>query len=322
MNHGRTMVRIDPIDFPQLAILCRGNADLPDFSINSRPNPINPQQGLHCLSVAAAFHVEGMPKSSPSRRTTSKAPPRMAAIRAMLAQFGGGRQAFSLFDHLPDLDFFVKDAEGCFVAGNRGLLKRLGFSTEEELQGLTDADIHPARVAREIREDDERVMRTQEPLIDRVEALYARSQAKNWYVTTKLPVMGANGKVIGIMGFVRPYRRGEKSVPGAERLERVVAHIHAHHAKPLSVDELAKIAHLSVRQLHRQFRSVFGMSTQTFIVRTRVQAASDDLLLTEKPLSEIAFEHGFCDQSAFSRRFAEHTGETPLRFRQRSRRAL
>ena len=124
------------------------------------------------------------------------------------------------------------------------------------------------------------------------------------------------------MGFVRPYRRGEKSVPGAERLERVVNYIHENHAKPIAVDDLAKLACLSARQLHRQFRAVFGMSTQTFIVRTRVQAASDDLALTEKPLSEIAFEHGFCDQSAFSRRFAEHTGETPLRFRQRNRRSI
>jgi AraC-like DNA-binding protein len=63
------------------------------------------------------------------------------------------------------------------------------------------------------------------------------------------------------------------------------------------------------------------MSTQVFIVRTPVQAASDELLLTELPISEIALKHGFCDQSAFSRAFSEQTGETPLQFRRRHRRS-
>ncbi len=254
------------------------------------------------------------------------APSRDPAVarRRMQAEFFarmGGRQQFqALFDHLPDVHFFAKDADGHFVAGGAGLLQRLGFSREEELLGLTDADIHPARTAREIREDDLRVMQSGEPLLGRVEALFTRSQAKDWYVTTKLPIFDLHGAVIGIMGFVRPCRRDEKALPGAERIQPVVAHIQAEFARPIAAGELAKIANLSVRQLHRLFHEVFGMSTQAFIVRTRVQAASDALLLTGKPLADIAIEHGFCDQSAFCRRFAEHTGETPLRYRLRHRR--
>lgn len=104
----------------------------------------------------------------------------------------GGRQQFqALFDHLPDVHFFAKDADGRFVAGGAGVLQRLGFSREEELFGLTDADIHPARVAREIREDDLRVMQSRQPLLGRVEALFTRSQATDWYVTTKLPIYPA-----------------------------------------------------------------------------------------------------------------------------------
>ena len=244
----------------------------------------------------------------------------LAAQAAFLARMGCGNQFRALFDHLPDVDFFAKDIHGHFIAASAGLIRRLGFTREEEVLGLTDADIHPARVAEEIRADDLRVMTTREPLVDRVEALFTRSQAKDWYVTTKLPILDAAGDVIGIMGFVRPYLRDAAETPGAERLHAVIAHIHAHHGQPLAIPDLARIAHLSVRQLHRQFQAVFGMSTQTFLARTRVQAASDDLLLTGKSLAEIAQEHGFCDQSAFSRRFAEHTGETPLKYRQRQRR--
>jgi AraC-like DNA-binding protein len=243
-----------------------------------------------------------------------------AARAAFFARMGGWQQFQALFDHLPDVHFFAKDAKGHFVAASKGVLQRLGFSCEEELLGLTDADIHPARVAREIRDDDLRVMQTGEPLLGRVEALFTCSQAKDWYVTTKLPIFDLRGEVIGIMGFVRPCRRDEKAPPCADRIQRVVAHIQAEYARPIPADELARIANLSVRQLHRLFHEVFGMSTHAFIVRTRVQAASDALLLTEKSLADIAVEHGFCDQSAFCRRFSEHTGETPLRYRQRHRR--
>jgi AraC-like DNA-binding protein len=254
-------------------------------------------------------------KSGSSRNAKAK-------LRAAFFDRMGGEQRFhELFDYMPDVHFFAKDSDGRFVAGSAGLLRRLGIASEEDLIGLTDGDIHPARVAKEIREDDKRVMKSRQPLIDRIEALFTRSQAKDWYATTKLPIVDTSGEVIGIMGYVRPYRQIDKQSPGMERLERVVAHIHQRHAEHIAAEDLAKIACLSVRQIHRLFHKVFGMNTQTFIVRTRVQAASDDLLLTDKPMSEIALDHGFCDQSAFSRRFLEHTGETPLRFRKRLRRS-
>lgn len=250
----------------------------------------------------------------------------LAARRVVKERFFkrmGGRQQFqALFEHLPDVHFFAKDADGRFVAAGKGLLQRLGLAREEEILGLTDADMHPARVAREIRDDDLRVMETREPLIGRVETLFTRSHAKDWYTTTKLPIFGRDQSVIGIMGFVRPCRREDRISPNAERIHPVVSYIQAHCDRSIGASELAKLVNVSARQLHRLFHDVFGMSTQAFIVRTRVQAASDALLLTDKPLADIAVEHGFCDQSAFCRRFSEHTGETPLKYRQRHRRGL
>ena len=92
--------------------------------------------------------------------------------------------------------FFAKDLEGRFVAAGPGLLRLLGFSSEEKILGLTDENIHPARVVRDIRADDRRVMETGVPLIDRVEALFTRSHAKDWYVTTKLPILDTRGAVM------------------------------------------------------------------------------------------------------------------------------
>ena len=69
--------------------------------------------------------------------------------------------------------------------------------------------------------------------------------------------------------------------------------------------------------MHRKFREVFGLSVQKFLVKTRIQAASDRLLHSDQPIAQIAVDFGFCDQSAFTQLFRKHTGLTPRRFRLR-----
>jgi AraC-like DNA-binding protein len=234
---------------------------------------------------------------------------------AFFQRMGLMQQFRQLFEYLPGVDFFAKDAEGRFVAVGAGTLWRIGAKCEEELLGVNDATIHPPNVAKAIREDDLEVMRTRQPLVNRVEALYTRSRAKDWYVTTKLPILDVEGNVIGIMGFVRPYRGGVDGQEVDPQVERVVAHIRKHYREHMVVGDLARIAHLSERQLNRRFQSIFRMGAQEFLVRTRIQAACDVLLDSNKSVGEIASEHGFCDQSAFTRQFRQHIGETPLVFR-------
>jgi AraC-like DNA-binding protein len=231
-------------------------------------------------------------------------------------RLGDPRQLLDLMEFLPDVEYFAKDADGRFVAISRGMLRRIGSESEEEYLGIADSVIHPPSIARGIREDDLHVMRTGRPIVDRVEALFARTRAKDWFLTTKLPIYDAEGDVIGVMGFVRPYRPGASSGVQDIQVQRVVAYIHEHYRERTSISEFARIAHLSERQLNRRFQETFRMSVQEFIMRTRIQAASDDLLASDKPVAEIAHEHGFYDQSSFTKHFRSHTGETPLAFRQ------
>jgi AraC-like DNA-binding protein/PAS domain-containing protein len=237
--------------------------------------------------------------------------------RAFFERLGDQHQCRQLFEHLPDVEYFAKDAEGRFVAMGSGTLRRIGVAQEEDILGLADTDIHPPQVARAIREDDLQVMRTGQPIVDQVEALYARSRAKDWYLTTKLPMKDRQGNVIGVMGFVRQYRGGAGSATDDVQIQRVVAHVHAHYSERLAISDLARLAHLSPRHLNRRFQETFRTSVQEFIVRTRIQASCDELLTTDKPIAEIAVCHGFYDQSAFTRHFHKQVGETPRVYRRR-----
>lgn len=238
---------------------------------------------------------------------------------AFFEKMGGERQFLMLIDQLPDVEYFAKDRDGRFVAASKKTLHRLGMEREEDLLGEIDTAIHPPDVARTIRLDDMEVMTTRQPLVDRVEALYTRSRTREWFLTTKLPIVGLNNEVIGVMGFVRPYRQLS---PGTERdghIQKVVAHIRKHHRGRILVSSLADIAMISQRQLNRKFQENYRMSVQQFIMRTRIQSAAEELIHSDKTIGEIALDHGFYDQSFFTRYFRRETGKTPLVYRRNGR---
>ena len=83
--------------------------------------------------------------------------------------------------------------------------------------------------------------------------------------------------------------------------------------------ELAAMACLSPRQLHRKFVEAFGMSPQAVILKVRIQAACELLADPDRSVGEIASEVGFADQSSFTQHFQKHLGLTPLKYRRQFR---
>ncbi|MBT1685455.1 helix-turn-helix domain-containing protein [Dawidia soli] len=76
---------------------------------------------------------------------------------------------------------------------------------------------------------------------------------------------------------------------------------------------------ISERSLERRFREHIGVSPKLFARIGRFQAALDCLRGGQyDKLSDIAFEHGYADQSHFIRTFREFAGCSPLQFHQQS----
>jgi transcriptional regulator GlxA family with amidase domain len=74
---------------------------------------------------------------------------------------------------------------------------------------------------------------------------------------------------------------------------------------------LAEIAQLSVHHFARAFRQSLGIPPHNYIVQRRVEHAQQMLRNTDLPLSEIAIEAGFTDQSHLARHFRTITGVSP-----------
>lgn len=221
-----------------------------------------------------------------------------------------------IFEHLPGVFFFVKDDQGRHIAANSATYARFGIKGEEELVGAMDEKFFPPEVAKAYREDDQRVIRSGKPIINRLEVWYDEQHRLDWFLATKLPVRDRRGKVIGVMGITRRdedrlRHHDVREVTEAVRLARENVH------RVLGTAELARTVGLSERQLHRKLKAALGLSPYELLLRTRVQAAAEVLARTSTPISEVALDHGFCDQSAFTQQFRKRTGMTPKEFRQR-----
>jgi AraC-like DNA-binding protein len=148
-----------------------------------------------------------------------------------------------------------------------------------------------------------------------VEVLFDENRILDWYATNKFPLYDQNGGVIGVMGTTHSMEARRGSVFSNVRISRAVQMIQTNFTDKLSISDLAAHSSLSERQFRRQFHEIFEMSPQEFILKTRIQAACKVLKQGESPISEVAINCGFCDQSSFTHQFRKYLGITPLQFR-------
>lgn len=222
-----------------------------------------------------------------------------------------------MFDHLPTVQFWVKDRQGRYLTMNRACLLDYGFTDVEEAIGKRDADLSPAHIATQFRLDDERVLKG-EHIVNRVELVGRFDHTAVWCMTDKVPLHDARGRIVGTAGVARPLTKdAELPATTDSALARAVTFLREHLAEPLHNATLACHVGLSVRVLERRFRDAFHLAPQQYLRRLRVRLACHPLVYSESTLADIAAAHGFCDQSHFGREFRRETGMTPREYRER-----
>jgi PAS domain S-box-containing protein len=222
-----------------------------------------------------------------------------------------------LFDVLPRIYLFIKDRQHRFMKVNRGLVQLLGCRVEAEVIGRTDFDFMPPAFAAQYVEEDRRVIESGQPLTDQVWLVQGADGMPRWYISSKFPVFGARGAVIGIAGVMRLYEHAGDAPGAYQRLTRACEFVLANYAQPIAVADLATRANLSASQLQREFRRLFGMNPGDYILRVRLLMARRQLEETSTPVGRIALDCGFYDQSHFTRTFRSTTGMRPLEYRAR-----
>lgn len=252
--------------------------------------------------------------------TAARKSSRPGGADAFFASLGETTQWIDLFDHIPRLYLFVKDARGRFVRVNRAELSLHGCRNESEMLGRTDFDFHPPALAAQYVEEDRRVLESRRPLRDQVWLVMDHDRMPQWYLSTKIPLIGKNGRPVGIAGVMRPYDHAGALPGDYDRLTPVMEYVLASYGERIEIARMAERAHLSISQLQREFRKLFGLSPGDYVLKVRLLMARRRLEDGDEPVGTIALDCGFYDQSHFNRAFRAHVGMPPRGYRQRFRR--
>jgi PAS domain S-box-containing protein len=127
----------------------------------------------------------------------------------------------TLIDNLPD-NIFVKDAESRFVISNVAHARLLRAKTPDEIVGKTDFDIFPRELAASYYDDEQAVIRSGQPLLNREERTIDPQGKTRWLLTTKVPLRDDHGRVIGVAGINRDITERKRM---QEELERYSKHL-------------------------------------------------------------------------------------------------
>jgi len=104
----------------------------------------------------------------------------------------------TLVETLPQM-ILCKDLEGRFTFANQRFCNELG-TILDEIKGKTDLDFFPRELAEKYRRDDQRVIESGE-VLDVVEEHVTPRGEKGYVQVMKTPILGADGKPIGIQGI-------------------------------------------------------------------------------------------------------------------------
>ncbi|MEO3946374.1 helix-turn-helix domain-containing protein [Gorillibacterium sp. CAU 1737] len=103
--------------------------------------------------------------------------------------------------------------------------------------------------------------------------------------------------------------------PRGRTIHMALQYIEDHLHEELSVEAVASAVSTSKYHFHRLFHASIGTPLGTYIRNRRLANAASELITTERRILEIALEHQFDSQEAFTRAFRKQYHMTPGLYR-------
>ena len=98
-------------------------------------------------------------------------------------------------------------------------------------------------------------------------------------------------------------------------LDRARDLIHSRFSECLTLAGIAASVVVHPVHLASEFRRFYSCSVGEYVRRLRIEFACEEIARSDAPLTQIALEAGFSDQSHFCKTFKHLTGMTPSQYR-------
>lgn len=112
----------------------------------------------------------------------------------------------------------------------------------------------------------------------------------------------------------------QQSSRSLSTLEPILEYTKANYNRPISIDEISKVAHLQPEYFCRKFKTYMGQTYLEYLNEIRLGHIYEDLLNTNKALYNILETHGFTNTKLFYRIFREKFNCTPAELRKKDSR--
>jgi diguanylate cyclase (GGDEF)-like protein/PAS domain S-box-containing protein len=106
-----------------------------------------------------------------------------------------------VIDHIPH-QIFWKDLDLLYRGCNGVFLRAAGLASQDEVVGKSDFDFPWSHNAERIRADDEQIIRSGVPQLNREDHLLFADGSVHWFLINKLPLHDQAGKTVGMLGTI------------------------------------------------------------------------------------------------------------------------
>ncbi len=161
---------------------------------------------------------------------------------------------------------YFKDREGRFIAVSQSKILRNGLKHEDEIIGKTDFDFFSEKDARKAKEDEDEVMRTGIPLVDKFEHMIWTDGRETYSLINKMPLRDSDGTIIGTFGLTKDVTVSKQMESALEKTRRELN----------DASRMAGMAEVATGVLHNVGNVLNSLNVSTTIISKGLRQSKTD----------------------------------------------
>jgi PAS domain S-box-containing protein len=173
----------------------------------------------------------------------------------------------AFLERVPDYVYF-KDRQSRFIAVSQSLVRYLGQPGTTNVLGRTNADFFVPELAQQSFDDEQRIIRTGQPLLGKLEQEIRLDGTSAWVVTNKLPLKDESGAIIGTFGL-------SKDVTQTRRME---ADLEKAHKELVDASRSAGMAEVATGVLHNVGNVLNSLNVSSSVIASGLKMSKAESL--------------------------------------------